>query len=110
MRLPLFVLLFSACLTASAQFRTHVGEEQSGAYVEEPEYKDAQNELDETHTQDDMPEIHEYLRQRDAARKQRQANRRNKSAIGLNRRRVDLNRRLNLRKCRDLKRWGLKCY
>ncbi len=110
MRLVLFVLLFSICLTSSAQFSKHVDEDGNVTYVADPDFDEAQNELDGLQTQDDLSEIQEYLRQRDAARKQQQAKRRAKSSIGLNRRRVDLNRRLNYRKCRDLRRWGLKCY
>ncbi len=58
----------------------------------------------------DLADVEEYLRQREAERKRRQQRRKPRSAIGLNHRRVDLNRRLNYHKCRDLKRWDLKCY
>lgn len=97
-------------MSVSAQFRAGIDDDQNGTRFEDPDYSEAQIKLDETRTQDDLSEIETYLRQREAARKQRQARRETRSAIGLNRQRVDLNRRLNRRKCRDLRRWGLKCY
>ncbi len=110
MRLVLFILLFTVGLASPAQFSKHVDDDGNVTYIEDPDYDDVQNEFDGSQTQDDMPAIQEYLRQRDAARKQQQAKRGTKNSIGLNRGRVDLNRRLNYRKCRDLRRWGLKCY
>jgi hypothetical protein len=69
MRLVLFILLFTICLTSFAQFSKHIDEEGNVTYVEGPDYNEVQNELDDSQTQDDLSDIHEYLRQRDAARK-----------------------------------------
>jgi uncharacterized protein with von Willebrand factor type A (vWA) domain len=110
MRLVLFVLLFTICLTSSAQFSNHVDEGENVTYFKDTGYDEALYELYDSETRDDLSAIQAYLRQRDAAREQQQAKRRTKSAIGLNHRRIDLNRSLNSRKCRDLTRWGLKCY
>lgn len=109
MRVIFTILIIGMCFPAAAQFTKHVDEHGNVTYSDDPSYDYSQDDRDDTEIQDEQAQIDEYLAERDEAARREQARpAKDSSSIGI--RRGAVSRSINYRKCRFLKRHGLKCY
>lgn len=97
-------------LPANAQFVKQVDEDGNTTYTDDSTQDYSQDELDESEIQAEQAELEEYLAERERAAQREQIEKKrteNDSAIGI--RRGYVSGRINHRKCRFLRRRGLKC-